>query len=73
MTIGEARKVAAIASTADGGCHVCVGGLCDRLAEAFPQFLWTYPVKVPRQPEDEWDEVDDDEFVDVIQVSEPTS
>ncbi len=40
MTLNEARKVARIASTADGGCSACVGELFELLGEAFPEFVW---------------------------------
>jgi hypothetical protein len=40
MTLDEARKVAAAASTADGGCYVCVDGIREILAESFPEFRW---------------------------------
>lgn len=42
MTLEEAQKIASIASTADSGCSVCVGSLCDALQEAFPEFNWKY-------------------------------
>lgn len=42
MTLEEARKVAAIIERADGGCSACVSGLTDMMAEAFPEFEWTY-------------------------------
>ena len=42
MTIDEARKVAAIAETADGGCCVCVRSLAEELQETFPEFTWTF-------------------------------
>lgn len=38
MTLDEARKVAAIMNTADGGCPSCAGDLIDRFVGAFPQF-----------------------------------
>lgn len=41
MTLEEAKAIAAIVQTADGGCPSCVGSLTDGLAEAFPQFVWT--------------------------------
>ena len=40
MTIDEAKKIAEIVSTADGGCIECVDDLCAQLREAFPQFVW---------------------------------
>lgn len=40
MTIDEAKKIAAIVATADGGCSECVKDLCLRLNEAFPEFVW---------------------------------
>lgn len=46
MTLDEARKVAEIASTADHRCGVCVRALYEKLAAAFPEFVWTYPVRV---------------------------
>ena len=41
MTLEEARIIAAIVGTADGGCAGCAGELMTRLAAAFPQFVWT--------------------------------
>jgi hypothetical protein len=42
MTLDEARKVAAICETADNDCNVCAQELCEQLAEAFPEFNWTW-------------------------------
>jgi hypothetical protein len=42
MTLEEAKKVAAICSTADDGCPYCVKDLCNQLALAFPQFEWAF-------------------------------
>jgi hypothetical protein len=44
MTLEEAKIIASIVETADGGCSVCVGSLVDMLNEQLPQFKWTYPV-----------------------------
>lgn len=52
MTLDEARRVAEIASTADNRCGVCVRALSERLAAAFPEFVWTYPVRVTVMEED---------------------
>lgn len=43
MTLEEAQAIGRIASTADGGCSVCVESLAERLQKQFPQFEWTYP------------------------------
>lgn len=40
MTLEEAKKVAAIAATADGGCQYCVEDMFDQLNENFPEFEW---------------------------------
>lgn len=40
MTIEEAKKVAAICSTADSGCPFCVHELMEKLAVKFPEFEW---------------------------------
>lgn len=42
MTLDEARKVAAICSTADGGCGNCVQNLQEILQSMFPEFSWVY-------------------------------
>ena len=42
MTLEEAKKVAAIASTADNECSVCVRDLTRQLRKAFPEFDWEY-------------------------------
>lgn len=47
MTLEEARKVAAICMTADGGCTVCVSSLARQLQERFPEFTWTYDENAP--------------------------
>ena len=41
MTSGEARIVAAIALTADGGCPYCAEALLEQLVEAFPEHAKT--------------------------------
>lgn len=41
MTIDEARKIAKICETADGGCSVCVESLRVLLQNNFPQFTWS--------------------------------
>lgn len=43
MTLEEAKKIAAIADTADGGCEVCVRNLIEQLQETFPEFSWIIP------------------------------
>ena len=40
MTREEAKKIAAICSTADNGCAFCVYALMEQLVEAFPEFEW---------------------------------
>ncbi len=45
LTSEEAAKIAAIVSTADGGCEYCVGSLSEQLADEFPEFDWTALVK----------------------------
>lgn len=40
MTLEEAKIVAGIAASADGGCSYCAEDLCDKLKEAFPKFDW---------------------------------
>jgi len=42
MTIDEAKKVAEIASCADGGCPSCVKEQCEMLTDSFPEFTWTF-------------------------------
>lgn len=36
----QAKTLAGIIGTADGGCPTCVGDLCDQMAEAFPGHDW---------------------------------
>jgi len=53
MTIEEAKKVAEICITADGGCCYCTKDLFEQLNDKFPEFKWaivdsydgTYEVK----------------------------
>ena len=72
VTLSEAQAIAAVASTADGYCGCCVRGLQVRLAAAFPEFEWTYPVSA--MVEDEFYDAawmdEQDRFVtrNVIQV-----
>ena len=40
MTLEEAKKIAAIVETADGGCTHCVASLVDSLNGDFPEFEW---------------------------------
>jgi hypothetical protein len=40
MTIDEAKRVAVIISSADGGCPVCVRHLAVGCHQAWPQFDW---------------------------------
>jgi len=40
MTIDEAKKIAGIIATANGGCSCCVSRLCDILNDEFPEFNW---------------------------------
>jgi hypothetical protein len=42
MTLEEAKKVAAICETADGGCFYCAADLCEQLAGAFTEFDWKW-------------------------------
>jgi hypothetical protein len=42
MTLDEAKKVAAICETADGGCGHCIRDLCNHLQADFPEFAWEY-------------------------------
>jgi hypothetical protein len=42
MTLDEAKKVAAVCETADGGCSHCISSLCYYLQEDFPEFVWEY-------------------------------
>lgn len=48
MTLDEAKKIALIARTADGGCPGCVMSLAQALEAAFPQFVWEFV--------EDWDE-----------------
>jgi hypothetical protein len=54
MTIDEARIIAAICSTADGGeCSSCTEGIRVQLQAAFPRFVWTYeedPIRISVRP-----------------------
>ena len=45
MTLEEARKVAAIIVTADGGCGTCVESLTELMDEAFPEYTWEFDEK----------------------------
>ena len=40
MTHDEAKKIAAIVSTADDGCSRRVNELCELLSAAFPEYRW---------------------------------
>jgi hypothetical protein len=40
MTLYEARRIAAIAATADNGCGECVKDIVLQLNEQFPEFKW---------------------------------
>ena len=40
METDEAKKISAIAITADGGCASCVNGLFDKLKFSFPSLPW---------------------------------
>lgn len=40
MTLDEAKLVAKVCATADGGCSVCVGNLAEKLNIVFPEFVW---------------------------------
>lgn len=51
MTEEEARKIAEIAVTVDGGCFVCVGGLLTDLQVSFPEFDWA---ELAPGNKDEW-------------------
>jgi hypothetical protein len=42
MTLEEARKLATIADTVDGGCEYCVMSVVRQLNEEFPDFEWRY-------------------------------
>lgn len=42
MTLNEAKKIAAICSTADDGCPYCIEALRKQLASEFPEFLWSF-------------------------------
>jgi hypothetical protein len=40
LTDEQAKAIAHAASVADGGCNVCVGDVCDVLAEHWPDRDW---------------------------------
>lgn len=40
MTQEEAKIIAEIAATANGGCSHCAEDLCDKLKHDFPDFDW---------------------------------
>lgn len=40
MRAEEARKIAFVLATADGGCPNCAGDLADEMQRAFPEFNW---------------------------------
>lgn len=42
MTLDDAKKIAAIIETADGGCPSCVHKQLEKVREAFPRFYWEY-------------------------------
>jgi len=65
MTLEEAKKVAAIASTADNGCPTCVSALAAKLMKAFPKFNWEH---IP------WydDQNDGDEETIKVTLKQPT-
>ncbi len=53
MTLEEARKIAAIAGTVDGGCAGCCEDVVERLNSAFPEFAWTVLDDFYERPENE--------------------
>lgn len=62
MTIDEARKIATIASTADGGCCYCVDDLRQQLQAVFPEFRWEYwglypPTDDGPEDDDRWEQI----------------
>lgn len=42
MTLEEAKKIAAIIDTADGGCPACVRDLARKFGEEFPEIAWRF-------------------------------
>lgn len=40
MTNEEAKKVAEVLYTADGGCRNCAGMLVKNMQTTFPEFIW---------------------------------
>jgi hypothetical protein len=40
LSADQARRIAHILSTADGGCSYCVSDLCGEMATAFPGHDW---------------------------------
>lgn len=57
MTVDEARKVAAIAASADGGCASCVTALFEKLQAVFPEFRWSLTDQAERETQYDADEV----------------
>ncbi len=65
MTLDEAKAVAAIASTADGGCSTCVEMLMEKLQAQFPAFEWTYgPNPIPEP--DDYDDAENGHYLDSV-------
>lgn len=54
MTQEEADKVAKIIRTADGGCPVCVGSLCERATAAGLGFRFEETGERVAEPDPEW-------------------
>lgn len=40
LTDEQAAAVGRVIGRADGGCHVCVGDLCDEIAKVWPERNW---------------------------------
>lgn len=51
VNLVEAKKLARVASTADGGCSSCVNGIIGELNKEFPAFEWSYDESKDYTPE----------------------
>jgi hypothetical protein len=63
MDLAEAKLIADIVGTADGGCPGCVDGLVDQLNDAFPGLRWSR-TKEDRILQPDW--TDDPDFAQVV-------
>lgn len=54
LTLDEAKTLAAIIGTADGGCGVCVSDLAEKLNSSFPAFRFVVGNVIEPTSENGW-------------------